>query len=172
MYELHENEQYFFDEATLETLADFVSKWTSPCCICAPMLGKKLAQRGVDVTILDIDQRFATTKGFRRFDLISPEWIGEDFDLIVCDPPFFNVSLSQLFAAIRTLALFNFKQKLMISYLSRRSDAIVGTFAPFSLSPTNYFPKYQTVRDVERNKIEFFSNLDKTDLEQLDLEEA
>ena len=42
MYELHENEQYFFDERTLQQLADFVSTFGNPCCLCAPLLGEAL----------------------------------------------------------------------------------------------------------------------------------
>ena len=144
MYELHENEQYFFDDRTLDQLDDFASAWDSPCCICTPMLGKRLVERGASVTILDIDERFKTLNGFQLFDIYRPEWIDQKFDLIICDPPFFSVSLSQLFTAIRMLSQFNFDQKIMISYLSRRKDAITGTFAPFGLTATDYFPKYQT----------------------------
>ena len=159
MYEKHENEQYFFDEATLDHLGNFLGQWSAPCCLCAPSLGKHLAERGVNVAILDIDKRFSATKGFRYFDIFRPEWLGTDFDLIFCDPPFFNVSLSQLFAAIRMLSQNNFEQTVLVSYLARRSKAITNTFASFKLQGTDYFPKYQTVRDTEKNRIEVFSNL-------------
>ena len=65
MYELHEREQYFFDEETLEHLTAFLGEWSAPCCICAPLLGRYAAERGVPVTILDIDERFAGVQGFR-----------------------------------------------------------------------------------------------------------
>jgi hypothetical protein len=160
MYELHENEQYFFAEPTLAHLAAFLARFTAPCCLCAPLLGRRLAEQGIAVTILDIDERFATVRGFRRYNLYTPEWLDQEFDIIVCDPPFFNVSLSQLFAAIRLLSHNRFDQPLLISYLQRRSTAILGAFAPFGLQPTGYLPRYQTVQPVERNQIEFFSNLD------------
>jgi hypothetical protein len=35
----------------------------------------------------------------------------------------------------------------------------MGTFARFGLEPTGYRPGYQTVQAVERNAIEFFSNV-------------
>jgi len=103
MYELHEQEQYFFDRPTLAHLSTFVARFPHPCCLCAPLLGKTLVDRGTQVTILDVDERFAALPGYRRYDLYRPEWLGEEFGLIICDPPFYKVSLSQLFSTIRTL---------------------------------------------------------------------
>ncbi len=159
MYEKHEKEQYFFDKATLGHLADFVSGFPNPCCICAPLLGKELESRGVSVRILDIDERFAKLNGFRKFDIYKPEWLGEEYGLIVCDPPFFRVSLSQLFTALRLLSRNDYSQPLLVSYLTRRASSVVGAFGNFGLEPTGYFPGYQTVQKVERNDIEFFGNL-------------
>ncbi|MGI9519750.1 MAG: hypothetical protein ACR2NP_22035 [Pirellulaceae bacterium] len=159
MYERHENEQYFFDQPTLDHLASFVERFESPCCLCCPLLGKQLTQRGVSTAILDVDDRFADLPGFRRYDIYRPQWLGEEYDLIICDPPFFNVSLSQLFAAIRLLARHDFSQPMLVSYLQRRSSAILGTFAPFNLEASGYCPAYRTVRELEKNRIEFFGNL-------------
>jgi Probable N6-adenine methyltransferase len=133
--------------------------WERPCCLCAPLLGQYLARRGVAVCILDIDDRFAATPGFRRYDIYRPEWLDERFDLIVCDPPFFKVSLSQLFAAIRLLSHHDHAQPLLISYLKRRSSAVLGTFAPFGLAPTGFCPTYLTVEETPRTATEFFSNI-------------
>ena len=159
MQERHEKEQYFFTDETTGHLADFAARFPNPCCICAPSVGVELARRRVPVRILDIDERFAKTPGFRRYDLFSPDWLGEEFGLILCDPPFFNVSLSQLFAALRLLSRNRYEQPLLISYLSRRATSIVGTFARFGLTPTGYYPRYKTVQALARNEIEFFGNL-------------
>src|SRR5215213_2315981 len=160
MYEKHENEQYFFDRPTLATLADAVATFPNPCCLCAPLLGQELERRGVAVCVLDIDERFAGLRGFRRYDLYRPEWLGEEYGLIVCDPPFFNVSLAQLFAAIRMLSRNDYTQPLLVSYLARRASNVLGTFARFNLAPTGYRPRYQTVQDQDaRNAVEFFANV-------------
>jgi hypothetical protein len=159
MYELHENEQYFFDRPTIAHLADFLSAYDNPCCICCPLLGRELAERGVAVRILDIDERFANLPGFRRYDLYRPEWLGEEFGIIVCDPPFYNVSLSQLFAAIRMLSRNLYTQPMLVGYLVRRQSSILGTFSRFNLQPTGYRPQYLTVQKSERNEIEFYGNL-------------
>ncbi len=159
MHENHQREQYFFDPPTIAHLVGFLAGFDRVCCLCAPTLGRALAEAGRPVTVLDIDERFADVPGYRRYDLYRPEWLGERFDLLLCDPPFFNVSLSQLFAAVRLLAAHDFAQPLLLSYLCRRAANLCGTFARFELRATGYRPGYQTVDTAERNAIEFFGNL-------------
>lgn len=159
MDERHEREQYFFDAATLDHLTAFVRGFKQPCCLCAPMLGQHLERAGCAVRILDIDERFAGCAGFRHWDIQRPEWLGEVYDLIICDPPFFNISLSRLFVALRTLAQHRFDQRLLISYPTRRAQNLLGTFHRFGLQPTGYAPSYLTVQVSERNAIEFYGNL-------------
>jgi hypothetical protein len=158
MEERHEREQYFFDAETLGVLADFVSRFERPCCLCAPMVGRELHRRGRTVRVLDVDRRFADLPGFVEWDLYRPRHLDETFDLILCDPPFFNVSLSQLFTAVRLLAHFDVASNVMISYPVRRRGAILGTFRPFALRPTGYRPGYQTVQQCDKNDIEFYAN--------------
>ena len=167
MYERHEHEQYFFDTATLEHLADFVRDSSNLCCLCAPLLGKALVERGVPTTILDTDERFSSVAGFQHYDLYRPVPLHQKFGLIVCDPPFFKVSLSQLFQSVRLLSQFDYAQPLLICYLRRRAANISGTFSRFNLRPTGYFPQYQTVQRSERNEIEFFGNLDEAAIARL-----
>ncbi|MEM1178318.1 MAG: hypothetical protein AAGM22_08245 [Acidobacteriota bacterium] len=164
MDERHENEQYFFDAATLARLRDLLGQWQAPCCICAPMVGKALVDAGRPVTILDIDERFSTLPGFRHFDLVQPEWLADRFDVILCDPPFYNVSLSKLFETLRGLAHYDFKQRLMVSFLSRRARALERSFSPFGLTSTGFFPGYKTVEASAKNRIEFFANLESSEL--------
>ena len=159
MVEQHQREQYFFNQATITHLADFVQGFARPCCLCVPMVGRELVRRGVNVTILDSDERFADLTGFQKYDLYRPVWLEQNFDLILCDPPFFNVSLSQLFQAIRRLSRYDTSQSLLICYLKRREANLMGTFAAFNLQPTGYNPGYLTVQAADRNEIEFYSNL-------------
>jgi len=159
MYELHQHEQYFFDRPTLEHLTRFLAPYPRVAVLCAPMLGRALAGAGREVRVLDIDDRFADVPGYRHWNIHRPEYLAEDFDVIVCDPPFFNVSLSRLFRAIRVLAQQRFDQPLMISYLQRRGEAVMGAFSPFGLQATGYSPGYVTVRPTEKNAVAFFANL-------------
>ena len=159
MYERHEHEQFFWDAPTVSHLADFASQFANSCCLCAPLLGQELERRGIQTRTLDLDKRFAPLRGFGEWDLGRPQWLGEEFGLIVCDPPFFGVSLSQLFTAIRVLSRHDYAQPVLLCYLARRAANIEGTFRRFGLQATGYEPKYQTVQDLDRNRIEFFGNL-------------
>lgn len=165
MYELHKNEQYFFDDETLKILSNLIEDIDlyPVCCLCTPLLGKKLLDIGVIpayVDILDIDDRFSNLTSFIHYDIRRPAHINYIYRLIVCDPPFFSVSLSQLFNTIYRLSGYDFNRKIFISYLKRRESAILGTFSKFNLKPTGFYPKYQTVDTNDRNKIEFYSNIE------------
>lgn len=155
MHENHKKEQYFFDVGTVQKLADFASKFNNPCCLCAPMLGVELERRGVKTRILDIDERFSHLKGFMKYDLYQPKALNEEFGIIICDPPFKIVSLSQLFNAIRALSGPN--QKMWISNLTHRKYDVIGTFAVYGLEETGFYPLYQIPQ--EPYKIQFFGNI-------------
>lgn len=167
MYELHKNEQYFFDSKTISHLVSFLSRYDSIGLLCAPMLGKAFAGMSKQITVLDIDERFSNVPGFLQWDIYRPQQLPQTFQIIVCDPPFFNVSLSQLFNAVRILSHYDPGQKLLISYLHRRQHAIINTFSPFGLGSTGFYPSYVTVQKNEKNKIEFFGNLSSEEIKLL-----
>ena len=158
--ERHEREQYFFRQGSAAALCYALADFESPCVLCAPLVGAELSRRRRGVRVLDIDTRFEQVPGFRRWDLHRPDYIGERFGVVFCDPPFFTVSLAQLFKAVRMLAGHDVATPVAITYLSRRADALMGTFAPFGLRPTGYRPEYMTVENDGRNTIEVFANFD------------
>jgi len=156
--ENHQREQYFFDSQTVTELASFLAQFERPCCLCAPMIGRELHARGRSIRVLDADDRFADLPGFVKWDLYRPRHLDEEFDLILCDPPFFNVSLSQLFKAIRLLCHFELTRRIMISYPVRRQQALMRVFAPFGIAETGWMPGYLTVQHCEKNEIQFYAN--------------
>jgi hypothetical protein len=159
VHENHDREQYFFAPETTARLADVLSRYASPCCLCAPTVGRALADRGRPCAVLDVDERFADVPGFRRWDLYRPQPLEARFDVLLCDPPFFTVKLSQLFRAVRVLLKYDVRAPLLVTYLRRRSKAFLGTFAPFDLRPTGLQMKYVTVQDVEKNAVELYANV-------------
>ena len=167
MEERHENEQYFFAADTIERLASFLESYESVCCLAAPTLGRELARRGQEVRVLDIDERFRDLPGFAYWDIARPTWRGEHHDVIVCDPPFFGVSLSQLFDALRVLTRYDFSGRVLVSYLTRREKSLLSVFADFDLRASGFRPRYETVDAAKRNDIELYTNLDELDLARL-----
>lgn len=154
--EQHRKEQYFFDEATQDWLLVLLRHYTFPCLVGVPTVARLM----VDVPLLDIDERFAELPGFKKWNLYRPEPAG-DFCVIVCDPPFKTVTLSQLFNALRVLANGGFAQPIMITGLASREADILATFHPFKLRPTGIQARYVSVQDQDgRNKIMFYANFD------------
>ncbi|MEL7169013.1 MAG: RNA 2'-phosphotransferase [Bacteroidota bacterium] len=157
--ERHDREQYFFDADTRDALADALAAYDHVCCLCAPTLAEALAKRGQQVTLLDLDERFAHVPGFQRYDLTKPEWLESEFDVIVCDPPFFTVSLTQLRQALATLSHHRTEVPVLVSYLTRRDRKLLTTFADYDFRPTGFFPSYETVADTQKNEIQFYGNV-------------
>jgi hypothetical protein len=168
MDELRENEQYFFDEETIVHLANFARVYANPCCLCAPTVGRELERLGFKVRTLDLDDRFKVLEGFLHYNLSCPNWLGEDFGIILFDPPFFNATpVSMLVDAVRMLARYTSGQKLLISWPIRRSKTLLEGFSEFDLVATGYHPGYVTVANNGKNAIEFYGNLEEGEHQRL-----
>ena len=160
MHEDHDREQYFFNPPTVKTLADFAQEFAYPCLLGMPTVAQELARRKKEFRLLDIDERFVDVPGFRKFDLYKPVWRGEEYGIILTDPPFWKVKLSQLFDAVHLLSGFMFSQKIAIAYLVRREGPLLGTFARFGLHATGYEPGYLTVQPEIKNRVGLYTNVD------------
>jgi hypothetical protein len=158
MQELLNKERYFFSRHSVDRIADLLQRFDRPCVLCAPTVGAELESRGVDAVTLDVDERFQSLRGFRRWDLRRPQWIASRFGVIFCDPPFFNVTLNRLFRALGVLAQFDFSRPLAVSYPTRRREALLSTFAPFGLRETDIELDYPGVDKCEKNEIRLFTN--------------
>lgn len=147
MQENHKAEQYFFDGPTLARLARCVLQFKQPVLLCAPMLGQYLWERNPkhQVTVLDIDTRFAHLPGFQQWDIHRPKPLGFKPDLILCDPPFNTVKMDRLYKAFMVLTGQDTTCPLIMSWVSRREQDVLGAFSRFNLQPTDFYPSYVTV---------------------------
>lgn len=157
--EKHEAERSFFDHETIEELADLVDCFENPCCVRTPMLAQALLERGREVALFDVNERFTSLPGFRKWDLERPLYLNEEFDFVICDPSFHNVSLRQLFHALRTLTHFRYDQPLAITYLTRRKGPFLRAMADFNLADTGYRPGYASVEETP-DEISLFANFE------------
>ena len=158
--ERREREQYFFDAPTVAAWTRVAERFERPCILCAPTIGAELHGRGRRAAVLDLDERFAYLPGFHRWDLARPRPVSERFDLILCDPPFFAVSLGRLAAAIEVLSGYDPSQRLAVTYLKRREHAFLERFAACGLRPTGARVGYWSVDASERNEIEVYANFE------------
>ena len=158
MQERHDREQYFFDEATLATLAELLEPYRRPCLVCCPRLGERLHAGGRPAAVLDVDERFAHLPGFVRWDLHAPRPLAEPCDAIVCDPPFFGVPLRTLDRSLKLLAGYDVRTPLAVGYLRRRRRVLLRAFASWGLVETPLRLTYATVEDCDRNDIRLYAN--------------
>src|SRR5690242_16297101 len=85
--------QFFYTAETVARLADALDVYQRPCCLCTPRLALAWSNRGRIVRLLDYDERFRTIPGFRSFDLLKPEPVHEDFDVLIFDPIFIEAPI-------------------------------------------------------------------------------
>jgi hypothetical protein len=162
MEELHENEQYFFTKEFenwfVGTIVNFF-QGKKICCVCCPMIGARLVEAGMDVKILDIDRRFEKYEQFIYYDIKDPKYLDYEFDLIVCDPPFFNVSFTELLKAIKTLTHFTMYKSIFMTYLYRREIKFLDMFADYDLYRIKDRPQYKTLDVTDpKNDIRLYCN--------------
>lgn len=160
MHEDHKREQYFFDPPTRRWIAAVLDGYARPCCLCAPMIADELHRRRRSVRVLDVDPRFAYLPGFLQWDIHRPRALPERFDLIVCDPPFTNVSLARLFTALRVLCQDDFATPILLCHLASRAVDVCGALARFGLRPTGIEAGYVSVRPTEENRVLVYANCD------------
>lgn len=149
-------EQYFFDKETVRHLADILSLFSNPCCLGAPTVALELCDRGLACSLLDKDGRWGSYPGYVRYDIHQPKRLGQRFGIILTDPPFFEVTVQELFKAIRYLSDGDEAQQLLICHLVRRREDIVKRFRRYGVSPIEYYPGYCSVAN---NGIRLFGNV-------------
>jgi hypothetical protein len=94
--ELREYDQYFFSQKVLDTLVSNLKYESNIVCLCTPALANAFSIEGKETTCLDIDKRFDYLKGYKYFDILKPECLDFKPDVIIFDPPFFNINYANL----------------------------------------------------------------------------
>ena len=127
----HAYEQYFFDAATCAELVALMRRYDRPLLVCTPSLAVAAEAAGVPHVLLDRDERFAFLRGFRPFDLhnpaaTAPALAGYAHDVVICDPPFANVEIPTLRAALDALAPDEARRAapLYVAFNARREGAL------------------------------------------------
>eukprot|EP00762_Andalucia_godoyi_P008432 ANDGO_04646.mRNA.1 hypothetical protein EMIHUDRAFT_221672 len=165
--ERHDLEQYFWTQDTVFRLMAAMAHETDCCCLAVPSLCHAWHLKGRDEPLLDIDTRFSYLPGFRYFDIRHPESTYDEhssenaFRVIAFDPPFFYISMEQLFHAVCVIAKNDFRNtKLLVTFLKREEPLLLKTFAPFRLARTNFPVQYAAVKSNKWTNYALYSNID------------
>jgi len=160
--EKRELEQFFWTSDTVKKLLTACQYITECCCFTTPSLAEGFKNVGRDEKLLDIDERFSYLPRFERFDIKNPhlpEGSG-DFNVIVIDPPFFNVTIKQLFEATNIITNNNYKTNIIIAFLVRYEYPLLETFKPYGISETSASLEYAHIKPNKWRNFKLYSNID------------
>lgn len=160
--EKRELEQFFWTRNVVMKILKGCQYITNCCCFTTPSLANAFFQDGRDEKLLDIDERFNYLKYFEKFDIKNPhvpDGAG-DFNIIVIDPPFFNITIKELFDATNVITNYNYKTNIIIAHITRFDHTLIKTFEPYGLSETSTPLEYAHVKPNKWNNFKLYSNID------------
>ena len=128
--------QFFYTGETAARLADALDVYQRPCCLCTPRLALEWFKRGRIVRLLDYDERFQTIAGYRSFDLLKPEPVHEDFDVLIFDPIFVGAPI--LARAVRVVLASSAKADLFMTFPVDRERELLAAFSAYHLQRIDF----------------------------------
>lgn len=155
-------EQYFWSTETVNKLVKSLEYMENCCCLTTPSLGHGFHVSGREEVVLDIDRRFEYLPKFRYFDILYPNAIeNEVFRIIIMDPPFFYISMAQIYDAVMCITNGSTTNtKLMIGFLKREERQLLEVFHAFNLKQTTFQLEYATVKPNKWKNYALYSNVD------------
>ena len=164
MSEFSENrtsEQYFWTSKMVRKLLSALLLDINICCLATPSLALMLNESSTNNQfLLDCDERFSFLPNYVKFDFLKPNAVEQDFDVIVCDPPFFQIPLEKIENSIEILSKKNFKTKILITFLKREEMNLIRVFEKFDLRPTKFNVEYARVDAGKWKNYGLYSNFD------------
>ena len=165
--EKRELEQFFWTSKTVKDLLNACKYITNTCCFTTPSLAVGFREIGRDEKLLDIDERFSYMPRFEKFDIKNPHSIDETFNILVIDPPFFNVTTKDLFEATNIITNNDYSTNIIIAYLKRFEFALLETFKLYGISETNLMPQYAHIKENKWQNFKIYSNIDLPNMKRI-----
>ena len=172
MVEKRDLEQYFWTTSTVNKLMHACEYIPETCCLTTPSLAHAFHENGREEKLLDIDDRFEYLPRFEKYDIKDPHKLvdGEDieeFNIIVIDPPFFNITTQELFDATNVITGGDLSTNIIIAYLVRFEYALLETFKPYGISETTLTPEYAHIKSNKWKNFKIYSNIDLPGLKRI-----
>lgn len=159
--ERHDLEQYFWTESTVRKLMNALNDFYEECCcLTTPSLAHGWHLEGREEYLFDIDRRFEYLPKFRYYDLTLPDAVTDSFRIVIFDPPFFYISMEQMYKAVCKIVHNNFKTKILMGFLKREERELMRYFGVFGIKPTNFLLEYATVKPNKWKNYCLYSNVD------------
>ena len=165
--ERYDVEQYCWTKDTIKRLLKSLEFIENCCCLTTPSLGKGFFNIGRNEVVLDIDTRFNYLPKYRYFDIKNPIEQKETFEILIVDPPFFYLSMEQIFNAVLTVTKHNFNTKLLIGFLKREEKTLLKTFKKFNIKETNFKLEYTTAKPEKWKNYALYSNIDLPNIKRI-----
>lgn len=168
--EKRELEQYFWTSSTVNKLMNACEYITDTCCLTTPSLAHAFHENGRDEKLLDIDERFNYLPRFEKYDIKDPHKLEDEpaeFNIIVIDPPFFNISTQELYDATDMITNGDKSTNIVIAYLVRFEYALLETFKPYGISETTLVPEYAHIKSNKWKNFKIYSNIDLPGLKRI-----
>jgi 16S rRNA G966 N2-methylase RsmD len=160
--EKHEYEQFFWTKTTVEKLLKACEYIYECCCFTTPSLCEGFRLNDRDEVLLDLDERFNYFPKFEKFDIVNPHIPNGsgNFNIIVIDPPFFNVSVQKLFNATNIITNNNYKTNIIIAFIVRYEYTLLEVFKPYGISETSAKIEYAHIKPNKWKNFKLYSNID------------
>lgn len=160
--EKRELEQFFWTKQFVQKIVTACEWIMNPCCLTTPSLAYGFLQKGREEKLLGIDERFSFMSGFERFDITDPHTPdgSNDFQIIVIDPLFFNVTTKQLLDATNVITNYDYNTNIVIAYLVRYEFSLLETFKQYKISETNAIPEYAHIKPNKWKNFRIYANID------------
>lgn len=163
--ENHALEQFFWSDKVVQRLAEslnfvFIEK---TCCLMTPSLAhywNETCER--DEALFDIDTRFDYLPKFKYFDVTDPKSAdnGDNFRLLVIDPPFFLIPIEQVRDAVNVITAKNYKTGIIIAFIKRGEKRLRTAFKEYNLKPTKFQLEYVSIKPNKWSNFVLYSNIE------------
>lgn len=136
----HRFEQFFYDEPSTRRLYKIVTEYSHPLLLCNPSLAllaeKDYSNKNEDSSylLLDRDTRFNFLSQYKEFYLTEPFLVTSfPYNVVFIDPPFANITPSQLVKCLRRMAPDAEKSSVpvYIAYNSEREQQLLAAFEEY-----------------------------------------
>lgn len=117
----------------IEQLVPFVELFDHTVLVSLPSLATKLADNGIDPTVVGVQPTFDFLPGYKAWSPMKPVYIEPAFECVIASVG--AMKPSRLFEAVRILTHFNTDAAIVIVHAAEFEKTVVDAFSAFNVQP-------------------------------------